>query len=503
MRETASIVCADGFLMAIKPQSCITTMPGSGHPVFDGHWQNRDPEKGDEVHMSQGLEKQLENVLLELTDDNENSHPADLNTLIKKLQTQQNFLETQNNELQQKNIDLNTSRNYYRNLYHATPRAFFTLNKQGLIEDVNFAATELIGVAKNQLINTDLARYVAPDFMDAFSYHRKWTLETGIKQTCELKLVKGDCTIFIARLESRSLALNAGDQEQIQTIITDISNQKQLESALELANTRIAEAGKIKGEFLSKMSHEFRTPLNHIIGFTELALEDSPANLTATQKEYLEAVAQSSHHLLNLVKDILDLSKLEAGTLEPELAEVNLKTLLENSLAEFRQKALKRGMSLLDDVEAAPQVLRADARMLKQIVYHLLSNAIKFTNDGGELLLSARIVDCIVRSGRRCGDAKDLKIFQECIDSRNKMGAQLNKCVEVSVADTGIGLNTDDQKNIFEAFKQVDESLRRKHQGAGIGLSLAKSLVEIQGGKIWVESKGQNKGSTFRFILPI
>ncbi|MCK5419868.1 MAG: hypothetical protein KAI93_15200, partial [Desulfobacterales bacterium] len=328
-------------------------------------------------------------------------------------------------------------------------------------------------------------------------------LESDVKQTCELNLVKGDCSIFFARLESISLALNDGDQKSIQTIITDISDQKQTESTLELAKTRAEDAGKIKGEFLSKMSHEFRTPLNHIIGFTGLVLEDSSENLNATQKEYLDAVVQSSHHLLTLVKDILDLSKLEAGTLELEPTDVKLKTLLENGIAGFEQKAVDRGMTLLKDFDGAPDTIRADEGMLKQIVYHLLSNALKFTNDGGEVLLSARTVDCIVRSGRRCGDARDLKIFQECIETRNMIGAELNKCVEVSVADTGIGLNAEDQKNVFEPFKQVDESLSRTHQGAGIGLSLAKSLVELQGGKIWVESEGESKGSTFRFILPI
>ena len=453
--------------------------------------------------MSQGLEKQLENVLLELAKDNQNSDLTDLNTLIQELNTYQDVLEQQNNDLRQEITKLKKSRNYYRDLYDSAPTAFFTLDNQGIILDVNFAGTELIGVEKSQLISSDLAQRVAPDFMDAFFYHRKWTLESDVRQTCELKLVKGDCSTFFAHLESISLALNDGDQTSIQTIITDISDQKQTESTLELAKTRAEDAGKIKGEFLSKMSHEFRTPLNHIIGFTGLALEDSSGNLNATQKEYLDAVVQSSHHLLTLVKDILDLSKLEAGTLELEPTDVKLKTLLENGIAGFEQKAVDRGMTLLKDFDGAPDTIRADEGMLKQIVYHLLSNALKFTNDGGEVLLSARTVDCIVRSGRRCGDARDLKIFQECIETRNMIGAELNKCVEVSVADTGIGLNAEDQKHIFEPFKQVDESLSRTHQGAGIGLSLAKSLVELQGGKIWVESEGESKGSTFRFILPI
>ena len=453
--------------------------------------------------MSQGLEKQLENVLLELTKDSEEPRPADLNALIEKLQTYKDVLEKQNDAMQQENIKLKASRKYYNDLYHAAPAALFALDNHGFIIDVNIAGTALFGIGKNELINTDLARHVAPDFRDAFFYHRKWTLESDTKQMCELKLIRGDCSILYARVESISLTLDEGHQKQIQTIITDVSDKKQLEGALELAKTREANAGKIKGEFLSKMSHEFRTPLNHIIGFTGLALEDSSGNLTAAQTEYLEAVDKSSQHLLTLVKDILDLSKLEAGTLQPELAKVDLKTLLKNSLDEFHPKAITRGMSLLEDVDGAPQALRADARMLTQIIHHLLSNAIKFTNDGGEILLSARIVDCIVRSGQRCGDAKDLKIFQECIETRNMMGAQLNKCVEVSVSDTGFGLSAENKKHIFDAFKQVDESLNRKHQGAGIGLSLAKSLVELQGGKIWVESEGENKGSAFRFILPM
>jgi PAS domain S-box-containing protein len=453
--------------------------------------------------MSQRPGKQLENVLHDLTKDNQSSDSMDLNPLLQEIHTHQGVLEKQKNDLQQKILRLKKSRNDYHRLYDSAPAAFFILNNQGVILDVNLAAAELIGVGKNQLINLELAQHVALEFKDAFFYHHRWTLETDVKQTCELKLIKGDCASFFARLESISLATDDRDQPRIQTIITDINDQKQMESALEVAKTRAAEAGKIKGEFLSKMSHEFRTPLNHIIGFTELALEEGSGNLTAAQKEYLDAVAQSSHHLLTLVKDILDLSKLEAGTLEFEPTEVGLKTLLENGIAEFEQKAIHRGMTLLKDFKGAPDTIRADATMLKQIIYHLLSNAFKFTQEGGEILLSAHTVDCIVRSGRRCGDAKDFKIFQKCIKASNMKGAQLSQCAEVAVTDTGIGLNAEDQKYIFETFKQVDESLNRKHHGAGIGLSLAKNLVELQGGKLWVESAGENKGSTFRFILPI
>jgi PAS domain S-box-containing protein len=222
--------------------------------------------------MSQGLEKQLENVLLDLTKEDQNSDSIDPNRLLQEIHTNQGVLEMQKNDFQQKIIRLKKSRDYYQRLYDSAPAALFILNNQGVILDVNFAATELIGVGKSLLINSDLARHVAPEFMDAFFYHRRWTLETDVKQTCELKLVKGDCSSFFARLESISLAADDRNQAHIQTIISDISDQKQMEGALEVAKTRAAEAGKIKGEFLSKMSHEFRTPLNHIIGFTELAI---------------------------------------------------------------------------------------------------------------------------------------------------------------------------------------------------------------------------------------
>lgn len=453
--------------------------------------------------MAQDPQIHFEDFLLEIAKDNGDSHSADLNRLVEKFHSYREAMERQNNDLQQQVTRFKKSSSKYYDRYDSAPAAFFTLDEQGTILDVNLAGAELIGSARNHLINNELARHVAPEFADAFFYHRKWTLETARKETCELKMVKEDCSTFFARVESKSVPAGEGNKKQIQTLITDISAQKQMEGALELARNRTDDTGKTKTQFLSKMSHEFRTPLNHIIGFTRLALDSEAPGQDETRQQYLDAVLQSSHHLLNLVNDILDLSKLEAGTLQPELAKVNLKALLKNSLAEFRQKAMNRGMSLLDDVDSAPQDFQADERMLKQILYHLLTNAIKFTPDGGEVLLRTRIVDCIVRAGRRSGDATDFKIFQECVDTPNIDGARLSQCIEVSVADTGTGFKTEDHVKIFEPFKQVDESMSRRHQGPGIGLPLAKKLVELHGGKIWAESDGTNKGAVFLFILPI
>lgn len=453
--------------------------------------------------MAQGPQIQFEDILLEIAKDNGNSHSADLNRLIKKFHSYRDELERNNNDLRQQVSSLKNSSSQYYDRYDSAPAAFFILDDEGEILDVNSAGAELIGAARNQLINNELAHHIAPEFTNAFFYHRKWTLETDRKETCELKMIKGDCSTFFARIESISVPARDGNNKQIQTMITDISAQKQTERALELARSRADDTGKIKTQFLSKMSHEFRTPLNHIIGFTQLALDGDAPGLDEARQQYLDSVLQSSHHLLTLVTDILDLSKLEAGTLQPEWVKVNLKALLKNSLTEFRQKAMNRGMSLLDDVDSAPEAFHADERMLKQILYHLLANAIKFTPDGGEVLLRARIVDCVVRTGRRRGDATDFKIFQECIENPNMDGARLSHCIEVSVADKGIGLKPEDQMKIFEPFRQVDESMSRRYQGPGIGLPLAKKLVELHGGKIWAESEGPNKGAAFLFILPI
>lgn len=449
--------------------------------------------------MGQDHQIQFENFLLEIEKGNGNFNSADLKLLVEKFRRYQDTLERNRNDLEQQVASLKK----YSDRYDSAPAAFFILDERGAIVDVNLAGTELIGSARNHLINHELTRHVAPEFADAFAYHRKWVLETSRKETCELKMVKEDCSSFFARVESISLPAGDGNKKQIQTLITDISSQKQTESALEMALSRADDTDRVKNQFLSKMSHEFRTPLNHIIGFTQLALDSEAPDRDEIWQQYLDAVLQSGHHLLNLVNDILDLSKLEAGTLQPDLSRVNLKALLQDSLAEFRPKAINRGMTLLADIDSAPQDFQADGRMLKQILYHLLSNAIKFTPDGGEVLLRARMVDCIVRAGRRSGDATDFKIFQECVDSPNMDGARLSQCIEVSVADTGIGLRPEDHIKIFAPFKQVDESMSRKHQGPGIGLPLARKLVELHGGKIWAESEGPNKGAVFHFILPI
>ena len=228
-------------------------------------------------------------------------------------------------------------------------------------------------------------------------------------------------------------------------------------------------ADKHKSEFLANMSHELRTPLNAIIGFSEVLQARMFGELNEKQADYLSDIHESGKHLLSLINDILDLSKIEAGRMELEPSEFDLPAALHNALTLVRERAQRHGIALGVTIDPAVQVIRADERKVKQIVLNLLSNAVKFTPDGGRVDVRART------------------------DTDN---------VEVSVSDTGIGIAKQDQETVFEEFRQVGRDYTRKAEGTGLGLALSKRFIELHGGSIRVESE-PGKGSTFTFTLPV
>ena len=233
-------------------------------------------------------------------------------------------------------------------------------------------------------------------------------------------------------------------------------------------------ASTAKSEFLANMSHELRTPLNHIIGFTELVVDKNFGELNPQQEEFLNDVLQSGRHLLNLINEILDLSKVESGKMDLALSTVYLRPLVENSLVMVKEKALKHRIKLSTELADQPEAILADERKLKQILYNLLSNAVKFTPDGGSVRVR--------------------------VASEN--GASPGPGLRFSVMDTGVGLKTQDLERIFEPFEQADNTASRKFQGTGLGLALTKKMVELHGGRIWADSEGEGKGSRFHFIIP-
>ncbi|MFH0726444.1 MAG: transporter substrate-binding domain-containing protein [Pseudomonadota bacterium] len=289
---------------------------------------------------------------------------------------------------------------------------------------------------------------------------------------------------LLAELEIHRATL----EEQVRNRTAELSNANQyLEKAIEelkLAKQAAEMASVAKSDFIAHMSHELRTPLNHIIGFTELVVDKHFGDLNASQEDYLTDVLASSRHLLSLVNDVLDLSKVEAGKLELALSPVDLRHLLQNSLFMVKEKAMKHGLKLSTDFNEIPESIEADERKLKQIVYNLLSNAVKFTPDGGRVELCAEVIP----------DVSVLPIVPE--------SAGDGPWIRISIKDTGIGLKKEDLNRIFNSFEQVESTLNRKFQGTGLGLALVRNLVALHGGQVWAESEGENRGTVVSFDIP-
>ncbi|MBF0516519.1 MAG: response regulator [Nitrospirae bacterium] len=237
-------------------------------------------------------------------------------------------------------------------------------------------------------------------------------------------------------------------------------------------NIQLEESNRLKSEFLANMSHELRTPLNAIIGFSEILKDGILGALGEGQHEYVVDIFTSGQHLLSLINDILDLSKIEAGKMSLDLERLDIPYMLGNSLSIIKEKAQANNIALQLEVAETVGQMYADARKFKQIVYNLLSNAIKFTPSNGTVVLNAGVIS---------------------IDE--------GKFLEVYVSDTGIGMSEEGMKKLFRPFEQIDGSLSRRYEGTGLGLAMVKRLVELHGGSIAVDSQ-EGKGSKFTFRIP-
>jgi signal transduction histidine kinase len=240
-------------------------------------------------------------------------------------------------------------------------------------------------------------------------------------------------------------------------------------SELEDKRQELEAASRHKSEFLANMSHELRTPLNAIIGFSEVLGERMFGELNDKQSEYVQDILSSGRHLLALINDILDLSKVEAGRMELELSRFDLPAAIGSAVILVRERATRHGLALELSVDDRLGPFVGDERKIRQVLLNLLSNAVKFTPEGGRIQVRAAPAD----------------------------GA-----VEISVSDTGIGIAPEDQEAIFQEFRQVGTDYARKREGTGLGLALARRFVDLHGGRIWVKSR-PGEGSTFTFTLPV
>ncbi len=261
----------------------------------------------------------------------------------------------------------------------------------------------------------------------------------------------------------------------------------------------LEKASRAKSEFLSTMSHELRTPLNHIIGFTELVMDQHFGTLNETQSEYLNDVLSSSKHLLSLINDILDLSKIEAGKMELSMNPINLSDLLNRSLQMIKEEAEKKRIRIESQLENLPDPFMADQRKVKQILYNLLSNALKFTPEEGKITLSTTSHRSMVANASEPLMANRPRVAGQ---AKNDGAENWIQAVEIIVSDTGVGLENEDTERIFEKFEQIDGTYSRNFQGTGLGLALTRNLVNLHGGSIWARSNGVGTGSSFHVLLP-
>mgnify|MGYP002631181786 CR=1 FL=1 len=283
-------------------------------------------------------------------------------------------------------------------------------------------------------------------------------------------LTDQDC-YFIDRLCSQ-IGVSLHNLNQYSNL-KDLSEQLKIRGKeISRQNNELAEANKMKSEFLATMSHELRTPLNAIIGFSEILKDGLLGDLAPEQTDYVSDIFNSGHHLLDLINDILDLSKIEAGKMELELETIEVRSLLENSLIIVKEKAFAHQIQLKLEIEGEVGDITVDARKMKQVIYNLLSNAVKFTPDQGDITMTAQRV---------------------LVDTR--------PFLEIAVTDSGIGISESDQKKLFQPFQQVDQSLAKKFEGTGLGLAMVKRLAELHGGSVELKSE-LGQGSCFTVRVP-
>ena len=286
-------------------------------------------------------------------------------------------------------------------------------------------------------------------------------------------LIAGDRVIGVASADNKTTRrpITLANVELFTLVSQQLATaleEARLYAEVERKSAELESASRHKSEFLANMSHELRTPLNAVIGFSEVLSERMFGELNEKQDEYLKDIHASGQHLLSLINDILDLSKIEAGKMELEPSDLDLPMTIDNALMLVRERAARRGIALHRAVDERLGQVEADERKIRQVLLNLLSNAIKFTPEGGRVEVAAKPV---------------------------------NGFIEVSVSDTGVGIAPADQDAVFEEFRQVGTADKRV-EGTGLGLALSRKFVELHGGKIWVKSQ-VGAGSTFTFTVPV
>jgi PAS domain S-box-containing protein len=382
-----------------------------------------------------------------------------------------------NEELKQEIIDrkniektLKNSEKKFFTMFNNNPMGAIIIDSNRMIKEVNSVASDMIGRSKAEIIGKICHEFVCPrahNDCPIFDHEMGFDcVETTLlkKDYGEIPIEKTVAKVVIdEKIMVLEMFYDISKRQQLQK---DLINQR---DTLKIRAQELTAANKTKTEFLANMSHELRTPLNSIIGFSEILHDLTFGPLNEKQLKYISNVLTSGNHLLTLINDILDLSKVEAGKMELVYDEFVVSTVINEIKTLVISIASKKNIMINVITYEKLITIHADGGKFKQILFNLMSNAIKFSPNGGSVTIDAK-----------------------CI----------NDMVQIAITDTGIGISKEDQKKLFQPFVQVDASTSRQFEGTGLGLALVKRFVGLHGGKVWIESE-PGKGSTFTFTIPI
>ena len=380
---------------------------------------------------------------------------------------------------------------YTRSLIESNIDALMTTDPQGIISDVNQQMIALTGRTRDELIGAPCKNFFTDPVRADAAIKRVLTENKVSNYELTVRAQNGEETVVsynAATIHNRDRKLQG-----VFAAARDVTERKRFERALKEKNIELERASRMKSEFLATMSHELRTPLNSIIGFSEALKDGLMGQMSDIQREPIVDIFTSGQHLLSLINDILDLSKVEAGMMTLDLEVVDLNSLLLNSLSIVKEKAAAQGINLELKIDKDLSLLELDMRKTKQIVYNLLSNAVKFSASGGRVTLHAR---CVKRSSVGTLQGTWPAHSFPLVESAN------SEFLEIGVSDCGIGISRENMAKLFQAFSQIDSSLARKFEGTGLGLAMVKQLAELHGGTVAVASR-EGKGARFAAWLPL
>lgn len=354
--------------------------------------------------------------------------------------------------------------NRLASVFRQTSEGLLTIDPEGLIEKINPAAVSMFGYSAEEELRGRHLCVLIPELKAKPSEY--CSLEQGQRWP---KLIgrRDNGSEFPVSFSLSAVGFEEG--LLFSGVLTDISKSEAVARVMLQAKEEAEAANQAKSQFLASMSHELRTPLNSIIGFSEMLIDEVPGPLNSKQKRYQGNIHDNGRHLLALVNDILDLARIESGQIELSMTEIELRGEVEQTLEHLRSLVEEKRISVEIDSRESVSVF-ADPGRLRQILINLVGNSVKFTPNEGTV-----------------------RIVLESLQDK----------AQVTIIDSGIGIASDDLERIFHKFQQADGRYSREHQGTGLGLTLSRELVEMQGGRIWAESEGEGKGSRFFFTLPL